>query len=762
MLAKHLSSVLNFSKALTFSRDSLEVRPGGMASNRRRGGHPSLHVWAIVARAVRPLRVAAAGVCTLLLLGGSVPAHAQSVSFGGLWTQQSPATSPPARYGASMAYDASNGQVVLFGGYGSGYLGDTWTWNGTTWTQQSPATSPPARYGASMAYDASNGQVVLFGGYSSSGFQGDTWTWNGTTWTQQFPAASPPARYLAAMAYDASNGQVVLFGGDSNSGSQGDTWTWNGTTWTQQSPAASPPARYGAAMAYDASNGQVVLFGGQGPSGSQGDTWTWNGTTWTQQSPATSPPARYLAAMAYDASNGQVVLFGGDNSGVSLLGDTWTWNGTTWTQQFPAASPPARFLIAMAYDASNGQVVLFGGANGSGYLGDTWTLQLGSVNFGSANICSGGQTTPAPCSQTLTLNYNVNADTTFATNPTVVTQGAPNLDFTLSSTTCTGTITAGNSCTVNVQFAPLAPGVRMGAVQLVDSSGNLLATTFVQGIGQGPAIAFGPGLQTTVSASGLFYPSGVAMDGAGDVFIADQGNNRVVEVPAGGGAQTTVGSGLITPQGVAVDGAGDVFIADGGNNRVVEVQRSQPPTFSFAATVVLNTSTDSPQSVTVQNIGNQLLDAVPPGLSIGSNSFVQVAGSGTPADCTTSFSLAPGASCNLSVSFIPQTTGSIVSAATFTDNALNAATANQSVTLSGTGLAGTVNVTVGTSPAGLSFTVDGTTYTSSQTLTWTIGTSHTLATTSPQTPTAGTQYTFASWSDSGTTSHSVKASASGF
>ena len=71
----------------------------------------------------------------------------------------------------------------------------------------------------------------------------------------------------------------------------------------------------------------------------------------------------------------------------------------------------------------------------------------------------------------------------------------------------------------------------------------------------------GGGAQTTVG-SGLNYPTGVAVDGAGDVFIADSDNNRVVEVPAGGGAQTTVGSGLNYPSGVAVDGVGDVFIAD--------------------------------------------------------------------------------------------------------------------------------------------------------------------------------------------------------
>jgi 6-phosphogluconolactonase (cycloisomerase 2 family) len=492
-------------------------------------------------------------------------------------------------------------------------------------------------------------------------------------------------------------------------------------------------------------------------------------------------------------------------------------------------------------------------------------IQRFAVNFGNVNICTGGQTTPPPCSQTLTLNYNINADITFGSNIKAVTQGAPNLDFTLSSTTCAGMISAGNSCTVNILFAPLAPGLRMGAAQLMDSSSNLLVTTFVHGLGQGPAIAFGSGTQTTVG-SGLIYPQAVAVDAAGDVFIVDQSNNRVLEVPAGGGAQTTVGSGLLLPTAVAVDGAGDVFIAelggsqvvevptgggaqitvgsglnspyglavdgagdvfisdahyddvievtagsgaqttvasglntpwgitvdgagnlfiadasnnrvvevpanggaqitvgsglnyptgvavdgagnlfiaDANNNRVVEVpanggaqtavgnglntpfgvavdgagdvfitepninqlvevQRSQAPAFSFAATPVGNTSTDSPQSVTVQNIGNQPLAAVPPGLSVASNSFEQVAGSGTPADCTNSFSLTPGASCNLSISFIPQTTGGIVSAATFTDNALNSIGANQSITLQGTGVTSSVPV-VSLNPSALSF-----------------------------------------------------------
>ena len=102
-------------------------------------------------------------------------------------------------------------------------------------------------------------------------------------------------------------------------------------------------------------------------------------------------------------------------------------------------------------------------------------------------------------------------------------------------------------------------------------------------------------------------------------------------------------------------------------------------------------------------------------------------------------------------------TGNVASAnsaaTTVTMNAAESVTANFSA-------ASTVRVTVGTSPAGLSFSVDGTTYTNTQTLTWTSGSTHTLANTSPQTPTTGTENTFASWSDGGAISHSVTASAS--
>jgi hypothetical protein len=108
---------------------------------------------------------------------------------GTTWTQvdASPANctnncvgSPSIRNWSTTAYDTATGAVVLFGGVNAGNtnnLNDTWTWNGTTWTQQSPATSPPVRHDASMAYDTATGTVVLFGGHNGSSTLNDTWTY---------------------------------------------------------------------------------------------------------------------------------------------------------------------------------------------------------------------------------------------------------------------------------------------------------------------------------------------------------------------------------------------------------------------------------------------------------------------------------------------------------------------------------------------------------------------------------------------------------
>ncbi|MEV8047200.1 RICIN domain-containing protein [Streptomyces griseoluteus] len=88
------------------------------------------------------------------------------------------------------------------------------------------------------------------------------------------------------------------------------------------------------------------------------------------------------------------------------------------------------------------------------------------------------------------------------------------------------------------------------------------------------------------TAAQLKGPHAVVLDSAGELYIADYGNNRVRRVAADGTISTVAGTGaagfggddgpaasakLSGPTGVVVDSAGDLYVADYGNNRVRRV-----------------------------------------------------------------------------------------------------------------------------------------------------------------------------------------------
>jgi hypothetical protein len=70
----------------------------------------------------------------------------------------------------------SDGTVILFGGIGtSGFLNDTWLWDGSTWSNASPTMQPSARLGAAVV-TGDSGETLLFGGLQSGGTRPtDTW-----------------------------------------------------------------------------------------------------------------------------------------------------------------------------------------------------------------------------------------------------------------------------------------------------------------------------------------------------------------------------------------------------------------------------------------------------------------------------------------------------------------------------------------------------------------------------------------------------------
>lgn len=109
------------------------------------------------------------------------------------------------------------------------------------------------------------------------------------------------------------------------------------------------------------------------------------------------------------------------------------------------------------------------------------------------------------------------------------------------------------------------------------SASGVIAT--IAGVGQSGA---GGDEGPAVSAA-LDGPQGVAVDGAGNVYLADTGNNRIREVTPDGIIHTIAGQGaagfagdggpalaaqLDAPAGLALDSAGNLYFADTGNNRV--------------------------------------------------------------------------------------------------------------------------------------------------------------------------------------------------
>jgi hypothetical protein len=260
----------------------------------------------------------------------------------GSWTNLTSrlTVSPPARSDAVMAYDPALGAILLFGGiHEQGACPDhTWTWLNDTWefvddhwSELFPSRSPSVRMDSAMAWDASDGCLVLFGGYRPAAGgrlapSSDTWTFSNGSWVNRTASAgpSPAPRALASMASDGQNGAVVLFGGLRlflGGLGDNDTWSYEDGTWsnlTSRLPI-SPYPRYGAEMT-TAPNGTILLTGGVEPA--DNDTWAFHSGEWYDLTPnVTSIRAGAVSqagAAAYPPGNLTLVLGGLATTGAPL------------------------------------------------------------------------------------------------------------------------------------------------------------------------------------------------------------------------------------------------------------------------------------------------------------------------------------------------------------------------------------------------------------------------------------------------------------
>jgi hypothetical protein len=283
----------------------------------------------------------------------------------------------------------------------------------------------------------------------------------------------------------------------------------------------------------------------------------------------------------------------------------------------------------------------------------------------------------------------------------VLTLGVASLEFAKGSgaSSCeSASLSAGATCKESVAFTPAVPGLRMGAVVLLDGNSTVLGTTYLSGTGVGGLGVFFPGNVLTVAGvyrnwsstqdripainANFEQPSSIAFDALGNMYIADSGSTHnqvrmvcasatsalisgtscpgagIIVRIAGTGVPGYSGDGglasastLSSPSSLAIDGAGNLFIADSGNNVIRKIDAatgiistvagssSGAAGYSGDGSVATAAELSAPQGVTVDAGGNLYIAdtanqrirrvAVPlPGAAAGI--ITTVAGNGNP------------------------------------------------------------------------------------------------------------------------------------
>ncbi|MGG1943808.1 NHL repeat-containing protein [Trinickia sp. NRRL B-1857] len=171
-----------------------------------------------------------------------------------------------------------------------------------------------------------------------------------------------------------------------------------------------------------------------------------------------------------------------------------------------------------------------------------------------------------------------------------------------------------------------------GNVYIADSGDNLIRkmdpngnVTTLAGSSTGGA-ANGRG-----TAASFNFPTGLAVDASGNVFVADMGNNLIRKIDPSGNVTTLAGSGaqgsanglgttasFKSPRGLALDASGNLYVADSGNNVIRKIDASGNVT-TFAGS-------GAKGSVNAQ--GTAASFSAPSGVSLDTSGNVYVADSG--------------------------------------------------------------------------------------------------------------------------------------
>jgi sugar lactone lactonase YvrE len=260
----------------------------------------------------------------------------------------------------------------------------------------------------------------------------------------------------------------------------------------------------------------------------------------------------------------------------------------------------------------------------------TW-LHLSSTNqigTGSTNVVFSYDANPSPTrfgtltigDQTLTVTQ---AGSTYVAARPLTTLVSSNQNTPLNEPFGVAVDGAGNVYVANISNIPewkpasdtvsyLVPsGLHVPCGVAVDSVGNLyIADTFASALKMWTAA--NSNLTTLVPAynpnapfnENLNAPYGVAVDGAGNVYIADTFDRAIKKWTAANSNVTTLVAGLVNPYGVALDSAGNVYIAEASGEGFGSVVQEWTAANGIVTTLVAYPEVYAPYGVAVDGAGN--------------------------------------------------------------------------------------------------------------------------------------------------------------